>query len=170
MRGSRFSIGGVMIVVAIAAIDSQAIRILLGSQDETIVLLLLGTVPMLNVLAIGRLLLRRPGTRRVRAGPFLVGFEAFGGAAMILLILASVHPVARKVIIDWLELALSPIGRARGLSQPITIVVIIGVIIGLLLLPQLLFAVLGGVLSRRYRVVIGRRHPADSRPMVEGGA
>ena len=71
----RFRIAWVMVAVAIAALNLAVIRVLLGSPVGELVVL--GALPMANVLAVGLLIgLRRRGSR-----PFLLGFEAFGAMA-----------------------------------------------------------------------------------------
>src|SRR3954447_665511 len=65
-----------MVAVAIAALDFAAIRAFLNFPE--VGLLVLGALPMANVLAVGILVgQQRPGSR-----PFLLGFEAFGGMAL----------------------------------------------------------------------------------------
>src|SRR3954454_2036881 len=76
----RFRIAGVMVAIAIAALDFAAIRAFLDIPD--VFLLVLGAVPMANVLAVGILIgQQRPGSR-----PFLLGFEAFGAMALVLFV------------------------------------------------------------------------------------
>ena len=73
-------IAWVMVAVAIAALDFGAIRALLRFASLMGELLILGTLPMANVLAVGLLIgQRRPGSR-----PFRLGFEAFGVMAVAL--------------------------------------------------------------------------------------
>src|SRR4051794_21903333 len=80
----RFRIAWGMVAVAIAALDFAAIRASLEFREA--VLLVLGALPMANVLAVGILIARqRPGSR-----PFLLGFEAFGAMALALFITVAV--------------------------------------------------------------------------------
>lgn len=94
VKAPRFRIAWVMVAVAIAALDFTAIRALLGPYTNSLeyqktMLLLLGALPMANVLAVGMLI----GQRRPASRPFLLGFEAFGAMALALSIaLASCFP------------------------------------------------------------------------------
>ena len=83
MKTPRFRIAWLMVAVAIAALDFAAIGAILGSGTGDFgIFLLLGALPMANVLAVGILIgQRRPGSR-----PFLLGFEAFGAMALALYI------------------------------------------------------------------------------------
>lgn len=81
MRGSRFRIASVMAIIAIAALDIAVIRAIpvIGAPKSE--LLVLGALPMANVLAVGLLILRpRSGSR-----PFLLGFVGFGAMALAFL-------------------------------------------------------------------------------------
>jgi hypothetical protein len=114
---------------------------------------LLGTLPMTIILAtaivIGQL---RPGPNL-----FLSGFEVFGAmalAAYAALILSS----SPKALHHYFALLDEPWDKTIGdassfhasLISPFILVVI-------LVLPQLAFALLGGFLSRRFKVIIVRR-------------
>ena len=78
MKTPRFRIAWVMVVVAVAALDFAAIRAFLGSKSLAADSLLLGALPMANVLALGIL----TGQRRPRSSPFLLGFGTFGAIAL----------------------------------------------------------------------------------------
>jgi hypothetical protein len=143
-----------MVLVALVALDLGAIRALLGTEVGTF--LLLGGLPMANVLVVGLLIgQRRPGSR-----PFLLGFEACGVLALVSYINltcslpdSSYEPIG-SYLTPWLELMDKLIGR----NQPFLFVPIacFGVVI-MLGLPQLAFALLGGLLSRQYRLILTRR-------------
>ena len=80
MKVPRFRIASIMVVVAIVALDLVAIRALLGFRSLMGELLILGALPMANVLAVGLLIgQRRPGNR-----PFLLGFVPFGAMSLAL--------------------------------------------------------------------------------------
>jgi hypothetical protein len=86
MMVPRFRIAWLMVAVAIAAVDFAATRAVLsdlydGARD-TALLLLLGALPMANVLAVGMLIAYPRPTSR----PFLLGFEIFGALALALYI------------------------------------------------------------------------------------
>ena len=151
-------IAWVMVAVAIAAFDFMAIRAVLVPQTSSLspergFLLLLGALPMANVLAVGLLVVQlRPGVR-----PFLQGFEAFGAMALAhFILLASCFP--REVVIPYLVRFFEPVEWVAGRHNPfvsIPIQCLVSVI--MLGLPQVAFALLGGSLSRRFKVRISRR-------------
>src|SRR6478672_4394888 len=91
-----------MVAVGIAALDFVAIRAFLGHRTNVLdeqrgILLLLGALPMANVLAVGMLI----GQRRPASRPFLLGFEVFGAMALALFIaLAGCFP--REVVMPYL--------------------------------------------------------------------
>ena len=151
MRLPRFRIAWVMVAVAIAALDFAAIRALPGSPSGELVLL--GALPMANVLAVGLLIgLRHRGSR-----PFLLGFEAFGVMALAFYIALtgfSPHPG----VISYLDLLLQPTSRTIGTGRPgVLIAIICSIAVVMLGLPQFTFALIGGFLSRRFKITVTRR-------------
>jgi len=152
-----------MALVALVAIDVGAIRALSSLQfrayfqgpfplSQMIGVLILGGLPMANVLAVGLLLSRRRGSR-----PFLLGFEAFGATALAVYIAGAsltteklVRPFFRLV----LEHLLEPIHYVRYLNIA-GLLVSYPVIIATLILPQLAFALIGGFVS--YKLKTTRR-------------
>jgi hypothetical protein len=147
----RFRIAWLMIAVAIAGLDFAAIRAM--SSSSTGELLILGALPMANVLAVGMLIgLRRPGSR-----PFLLGFEAFGAMALgLYVVLASFF--RPEVVYPYLTLFLAPIEKIVGLERPLfRILMVCTVAVVMLGAPQVTFAMVGGLLSRRFKVTITRR-------------
>jgi hypothetical protein len=136
-----------MVAVAIAAFDFGAIRAMFGSWGHS---LLLGALPMANVLAVGILVgQQRPGSR-----PFLLGFEVFGAMALAFYIVAYAwffpesHELVDSYLAPWLELMEKAIGR----NPPFAFVPIVwfGTVL-MLGWPQVAFALIGGSLSRRAR-------------------
>ena len=104
----------------------------------------MGGLPMAHVLAVGLLLGRRRGSH-----PFLLGFEAFGATALALYI-AGVSLFTEELVRPFLRLVL------KHLLEPIRFrpyLNILGfpylIMIATLILPQLAFALIGGLLSRR---------------------
>jgi hypothetical protein len=147
-----------MVAVAISALDLGAIRALLPRHEHVLddqrgMCLLLGALPMANVLAVGMLVgRRRPGSR-----PFLMGFEAFGAKALAIFIaLATCFP--REVVLPYLTPVVVPLERTIGYDRPFVMFPIVGVVaVALLGWPQVAFALAGGSLSRRFKVTITRR-------------
>jgi hypothetical protein len=108
---------------------------------------------MANVLAVGLLIgLRHRGSRS-----FLLGFEAFGVMALAFYIALtgfSPHPG----VISYVDLLLQPTSRTIGTGRPgVLIAIISSVAVVMLGLPQFTFALIGGFLSRRFKVTVTRR-------------
>jgi hypothetical protein len=140
-----------MVVVAIAALDFAAIRAIYGSSEGG--LLVLGALPMAHILAVGLLISRRrPGSR-----PFLLGFETFGAMALALFVTwaSCCDPEA---VNPYLDLFLDPLEQIVGQGRPFVFIPIAffgaAVMLGW---PQVVFALIGGFLSRRFKITITRR-------------
>ncbi len=140
-----------MAFVALAALDFGAIRAMFGSPMGHS--LLLGALPMGNVMAVGILVgQQRPGSRQ-----FLLGFGAFGTMALTFYVVAFAcffhesYVLVGSFLAPWLKLMETVIGRNRPfVFVPITcfgIVVMLG-------WPQVAFALVGGWLSRRFKVAV----------------
>jgi hypothetical protein len=154
----RIRIAWVMVAVAFAALDFAVIRAFLGHRTNVLdeqrgILLLLGALPMANVLAVGMLIgQRRPGSR-----PFLLGFEAFGAMALALfIVLATGFP--REVVLPYLAPFVAPLKWIIGPDRPF-VEIPIGCFAFVVLLgwPQVAFALVGGLLSRRFKITITPR-------------
>jgi hypothetical protein len=153
----RFRIAWLMVAVAIVAINFAAIRAALGlPAGPPVALLLVGALPMANVLLVGILVARQSPRRR----PFLLGFEVFGAVAMALYIhsVTSSPPEVDGPIVSYLLLVLGPLNSVIVGNRPF-VRGAIGVSVGVLMLvgPQLAFALIGGLLSRRFNITITRR-------------
>jgi len=144
-----------MLIVAVAALNLGVLqgRILRNHP------LLLGALPMANALAVGLV------TARPRRGcrPFLVGFLAFGAIAV------AAYAAAVTWFDDQIKTLCIPVlrylVRTIGLGQPLTLLLAQDVaVVVMLVLPQFVFALMGGLVSRRYRISIITRlaqPPAD---------
>ena len=153
MKVPRFRIAWFMVFIALAALDFQVIRAMPEIGPPTSELLVLGALPMANVLTVGLLIgQRRPGSR-----PFLLGFEAFGVMALALYVaLVSFSP--QTVVNPYLKPLLQPITITIGQNRPVVLIATLGFVgVVMLSLPQLTFALMGGLLSRRYRITITKR-------------
>jgi hypothetical protein len=161
VKAPRFRIAWIMVTVAIAAIDFAAIRALLGLGASLVWgLLLVGALPMANVLIVGILIARQ----RVKSRPFLQGFEVFGAIALALYIyLATSSPLsplsAKGPIESYLVLVFDPLNAVIGSYHPFVRAAngsLLGLLVGIPMLvgPQLVFAVIGGLLSRRFKITI----------------
>jgi hypothetical protein len=162
MKLPRFRIAWLMVAVAIAAIDFAAIRALVDPRAvEAAAFLLMGALPMANVLIIGLLIARQ----RPRSRPFLLGFEVFGALALSVGILLSFIPGRPGPILSYLELVSKPlIPVVESYSPPAQAALELFVCILVFAGPQLVFALSGGFLSRRFKVTITRRTPITPSP------
>jgi hypothetical protein len=154
VKAPRFRIAWIMVAVAVAAINFAPIRAL---NDPGLggVLLVVGALPVANVLVVGMLIARkRPGSR-----PFLLGFEVFGALALALYLVAVTYSGSRdglwdrylSQVFDPLHPVLQPYGPFA--STAIELFVVFVMLVG----PQFVFALIGGLLSRRFKVTITRR-------------
>ncbi len=155
MKVPRIRIAWVMFAIAIFAIDFTVMRALLDYPSPLGEDLLFGAVPMANVLVVGLLIAQQ----RPRSRPFLLGFEFFGAIALASYIaLALLFPGPSGPIRPYVAIVLDPIVAPMGLTRTLSSVLIIWLVVLFMLgWPQLAFALLGGFLSRRYRVTITRR-------------
>jgi hypothetical protein len=162
VRVPRFRIAWVMFAVAIAALNFGAIRACFDSPFAWNEFVLLGALPMANVLGLGLLIAQQ----RPKSRPFLLGFVTFGAAALALyvaLLILLTDPSGASTtygdLINWyIGLADYPIGAAIALDRRFLFtLVFIPVVVVMLGWPQLAFALIGGFLSRRYKVTITRR-------------
>jgi hypothetical protein len=142
-----------MVAVAIAALDFAVIRATCNSRAGE--LLMLGALPMANVLAVGMLIAQRSPGRR----PFLLGFEVFGAMALALFVALVFLGEDDISLIDYyLVLLVDPLEKHIGRDRPwVFIPILIGDVVTMLGLPQLAFAFMGGSLSRRFKISITRR-------------
>jgi hypothetical protein len=147
----RIRIAWVMVAVAIAALDFGAIRAMSGS--DTGMFLLLGDMPMANVLAVGILVgQRRPGSR-----PFVLGFEILGAIALVVYVNLAIF-FSDEALKPYLAPFLGPIEKTIRQSWPLVhdpIVYSLAVV--MLAWPQVAVALIGGYLGCRYKVTFTRR-------------
>jgi len=156
----RFRIAWLMVFVAIAALNFGAIRFWYqfrldgNTVNNWVEVLTCGTLPMANLLAVSIMVsLRRPETR-----PFLWGFEAFGATALAFFVPLAYLYTEELVqpYILWV-LRLRSIQRTVNNFSPVVRVPIFYTIATLLVgLPQLAFAIIGGLLSRKISLLKGR--------------
>src|SRR5262245_2481835 len=115
MRLPRFRIAWLMVAVAIAGLNFGVIRAMLapgmGVRGD---LLVVGALPMANVLVAGLLIARQ----RPRSRPFLQGFEAFGTMALALYVVLAIS-VHREVVLPYVQPVLDPINRRMENSPPL---------------------------------------------------
>jgi hypothetical protein len=148
----RFRIAWIMVAVAIAALDSGAMREVVDSRSARNIGLLLGTLPIANVLVVGMLI----GQRLPRSRPFLLGFEVFGAMALVLYIALAnrfFHEIEMTYLRPLIDLLRKVIGQGRPSFIP-------SLYVGSMLMlgcPQLAFALIGGFVSRRFKITFTPR-------------
>jgi hypothetical protein len=143
-----------MVAVAIAALDFWATRGLLDLRPHQM-LLLCGALPTANILAIGLLVAhQRPGNCR-----FILGFEVFGAFALVLFVILAI-PIRGELVTDYYLLpVLEPLSQAYVKSRLLIFRLTgIFVVVVLLVVPQVLFAVIGGTLSSRFKITVTSRY------------
>jgi hypothetical protein len=141
MKLPRLRLADLMFLVFIAALGFAAYRAI-GHYE----LLLAGALPMTSVLAVAWLVgRRRRGGRR-----FLVGFEAFGAAAVVLYI-AVLGRSGPEVLAPYLELAPLASRAAGALTTP-RLLLAYAVLSLWISVPQLALAMVGGLLVRSCRI------------------
>jgi hypothetical protein len=161
MKWFRFSISSLMAVVLFVALDCMALNMLIVrplfrvSLSE---LILLGALPMANILAIGLLRLWADRNGRGRTRPLLVGFEVCGWVTLLVFVTCAV--LATESFHDGVGSIL------RYCLKPENPTFLIGAV-AILLIPQLALASIGGWLIRSYRIevkIVVQRRAAESEP------
>jgi hypothetical protein len=161
----RFSISALMAVVLLVALDCLAFNTLLDRplfHRHLSELIVVGALPMANILAVGLIRLLTERNMRSLTRPFLVRFEVIGGVALLLFLASSC--LATDLLHDGVEHALRPLSLRPG--NPLFLV---GAVT-LLLLPQLALASVCGWLVRTYRIVVERRPAGKEPPLPEVAA
>jgi hypothetical protein len=165
MKLPRFRLVWVIVAVAIAAVDFWAIRALSDSAVAAGDFLVFGTLPMANIVAVALMLAKR----RRRDHPFLTGFLVFGMMALALYVALTVfyfgevqdHGATSRyaeLMYGYIRLLEDPMETYVGRDRPflfyptfcLGLVVMLGG-------PQLAFALLGGFVSRKFKITITRR-------------
>jgi hypothetical protein len=149
MKVPRFRIAWLMVAIIIAALEFGAIRAVTDNRGPVSDSLVVGALPMTNFLVVGLLIgLRHPWSRR-----FILGFEVFGVAALVVYIAVAVL-FTEELDQSYLEIAIRPlretIGRTGWTNSRILIAYFILSVWASL--PLLAFALLGGFLSRKFRI------------------
>jgi hypothetical protein len=152
VKGPRFRIASVMALIAIAAFDFTVIRRLVDYRTPTGDLLLVGAMPMANVLAVGMLIVqRRPGWR-----PFLLGFEAFG--VVVLASFVFLANFRHRVLWTHVGPLANNLASTFARYGPfICISIINSATTVILVLPQVAFAVIGGFVCRKFSLTVTAR-------------
>jgi hypothetical protein len=142
----RMEIAWVMFVIAIAAFDLTAIRAFLDYNSPFGDELLMGALPMSNVLAVGLLI----GQRRRGSSPFLMGFETFGALALASCVALTISfPRNNGPIYSYMKFFIDPIAAVIGQDRPFVLIPIACSVAVLMVgLPQVAIALTGGYVFR----------------------
>jgi hypothetical protein len=158
LRAPRFGIAWIMAIIALAAINLAVLRAAQDHYNQTIELLLAGALPMVDVLTIGIL----AGYKRHDRRSFLLGFLLFGGLAASFYFFLVLR-FSEEVVLPYVQFFLKPVWEMfREKPTPAFLLIAYPMGIVLLVWPQLAFALLGGYVSRRYKVTIVRREDVRS--------
>lgn len=161
MRLPRFSIAGLMALTALMALDCLAVRAAWHSNEIRVILLFFVGLPWLNVLVLGLATLRKRWRSREPLA-FLVGFMVVG---WLLLALDVVVILDRGSDLEAPFNALTaPLDPLVELVFPAGLAIALGIVMAVATLPQLIVAIVGGALNRRYRLRVERREPAQAAP------
>ena len=153
MNMPRFRIAWGLVFVALAALNFAVFRVAEDAHSITGILLASGAMPMATVLAIGLTI----GYRRHGSRPFLLGFESFGAMALALFAALAVC-FGEDLLESYIRIFIHPLSKIIGPDRPlIDIPLFISVAYVAPGLPQVAFALMGGFLSRKYRITITRR-------------
>ena len=149
MKVPRFRIASLMVAVAIAALDFGVIRATPVIGPPTSVLLILGAMPMANVLPFVLLV----GQWRPESRPFRLGFVMFGAMALALFVAMTwFFPLEMAIrltpVTVYLKQTIEP-GQPFLLlaAQAFALMVI-------MVLPQVFFALIGGFLFQKFMINI----------------
>jgi hypothetical protein len=137
-----------MVLILALALDCLGVRGILDSRDVFSVEAVFVGLPMATILLMAPVFMLSRHGRQSRSGLFLLGFEVVGWAVLTALVAAS-----------WLT---APVNGflAETISQNPYAHATHGIVVILLFTtPQLLLAVIGGLVTRCYRGVVERNMP-----------
>jgi hypothetical protein len=162
----RFRIAWATLLIALAALNLDAIREWSHITSKTLNLastapagldrarflttlvradlLAMGALPMGNILAVSLMI-----HRRRRDSPFLLGFEAFGATALTVYVAVASY-ITFGQFWSCLNVVLGPHRNIFGPTPTAAVHFIFAV---MFVLPQLAFALIGGLIFRRFRAV-----------------
>ncbi len=156
MTAPRFRLVWLMVAVAIGALDFTATRALLFPTDRAArdmgIFLFLGALPMANILVVGMLIAHQ----RPRSRPFLLGFEVFGATALAIYV-AIVSGFREQALFPYLNLVIDPLEKTLRWLGPIGDPILSSVGYLMLSLPQIAWALIGGFLSRTFKITVTLR-------------
>jgi hypothetical protein len=150
----RLSIRAMFFGVLLVAGNCAAWRLLLGYPPAALALGIFSVMPMSNILAVA---VYRASTRRSLGQPFLIGFVLAGALAVLIWFHLSLMAEERQLtaMLNWYSKILVDNVRYYVTTNQklyITICLIISVLLfaSLSVLPQMLVAMSGGWIARRY--------------------
>lgn len=162
MKRVRISILSLLGIVALAAADCLALRWLYVRGNRSI-LLLLGLLPLINVLLVGGLVGLRSLVTERRCPSFLVGLQAFGWGAAAAFSIACAEPSSLDRAAAYFAIVLAPVDgliRRWGFVYNDTSIAwqIFESICSsaALSIPLLAFALFGGWFTRHFEIWLAR--------------
>src|SRR4051812_19204933 len=120
MRRPRLSVAASMVVVLLVAVDCATVRSPLSGRPQSEALLLLGGLPMANLLVVGLLALSSRHPAR-GASRYLVGFEVVGWAAFFVYGFAALHFTG-----PLHEVVRQAVGTLKPLGSPVHLTAAVG--------------------------------------------
>lgn len=159
MRLPRFSIADLMALTILIALDCLAVRAAWHSNDNRVILIFFGALPLLNILVVGLPILGKKSRRR-EAVSFLVGFQV-AGWLLFSMDLVAILAFSEGSIVLFGRLT-KPLESLTEAMFPVGLAIAIAVVMAMMTIPQLVVAYVAGALNRRYRIRIERRVPATS--------
>jgi len=160
VKAPRLRIDSIMLVVAIAALDFAAIRAGLEFPSLVSSLLLSGALPMANAIALALLMgYLLPGDR-----PFILGFVAFGAIALVIYVAISTS-FPNELVNYCADPVDEYLNRFVGRNElwvlwPMRAVVYLWIPMA----PQMAFAMVGGLLTRKFKMNLWISHQRNRTP------
>lgn len=143
-------------LIVFAAVTFGVLKLRKDQPRTGVEILLVGVAPMAIVLIIVALPRLQSKVGHTRSGLFRAGFLAFGAIALLSILTLSI--VSVRVIADFPQTLFPDLRPGWGLAS-----VALAAWSG----SQLAFALLGGLLNRRFRIRLNRRQPAN--PTISPG-
>jgi hypothetical protein len=145
-----------MLIVAVAALNLAVLQARILRSHPGLV----GALPMANVLAVGLIV----GRRRAGSRPFVVGFLAFG-AISVATYAAAVTWFDDQIKTLYIAPVLRYLVRTIGLGHPLILLPAEDLAVVLMLvLPQFVVALMGGLVSRKFVTIRRVSRPPVGNP------
>jgi hypothetical protein len=162
MRNPRGSIARHLGWLVLVVLNCAVVEELYRATDNKLSLVLLGLLPVVIVLVIGLSNLLPDPSAQVAGRSFWVGFEVFGWLAVILFSAVCWWRIGR--VASYIDVSVAPMRtlfRRWGYDSPRARAPFLEAVVAMLALalPQLSFAVIGGLMNRMARAEVEPRRP-----------